>query len=357
MIRIQQERRGGAGPRHGMGVRAILPVLAAHILFMLLTLLAAGAAMAQPVSPAEVLLFETDHLARTAAPALLVYEFRKASNVEPGFSDTVELDLSRKDGHVHARLRFLSGQRKRELPDIDDAHGNPVLLGFLEHDIAEMKRLTGGSTTYFRKRIRMALANAAQLGKQPIAFGGKTVEAQVVRIQPYLDDPLHARFEAYVRKTYTFVISEAVPCGVYQISTSLGTGEGGRTFKASDARKGTQSGTAGPGTASPGTASPGTAGPGTASPGTAGPGTASPGTASPADPGKARQSMGSSGKAGPGAASAGAAVSGKASPGTANPGAAPPGAARAGTQAPGAPGSATRIDETLTLSRVADPKR
>jgi len=348
MIRIPQER-GGAGARHGMGVRAIEPLLAARLLFMLLALLAASAALAQPVSPAEALLFETDHLARTAAPALLVYEFRKASNVEPGYSDTVELDLSRKDGHVHARLRFLSGQRKRDLPDIDDAHGNPVLLGFLEHDIAEMKRLTGGSTTYFRKRIRMALANAAQLGKQPIAFGGKTVEAQVVRIQPYLDDPLHARFEAYVRKTYTFVISEAVPGGVYQISTSLGTGQGGRTFKASDARKGAQSGTTGPGTTGPGTAGPGTASPGATVRGTAG--------ASTANSGNVGQGTGSHGKAGPGAASAGAAGLGEASPGTGNPGAAPAGAARAATQAPGATGSVTRIDETLTLSRVAGPKR
>ena len=338
MIRIPQER-GGAGARHGMGVRAIVPLLAARLLFMLLALLAASAALAQPVSPAEALLFETDHLARTTAPALLVYEFRKASNVEPGYSDTVELDLSRKDGHVHARLRFMSGQRKRDLPDIDDAHGNPVLLGFLEHDIAEMKRLTGGSTTYFRKRIRMALANAAQLGKQPIAFGGKTVEAQVVRIQPYLDDPLHARFEAYVRKTYTFVISEAVPGGVYQISTSLGTGQGGRTFKASDARKGAQSDTTGPGMTGPGATGRGTAGASTANSGNVGQGT------------------GSSGKAGPGAASVGAAGPGKASPGTGNPGAAPPGAARAATQVPGATGSVTRIDETLTLSRVADPKR
>ena len=142
-----------------------------------------------------------------------------------------------------------------------------MLLGFLEHDIAEMKRLTGGSTTYFRKRIRMALANAGQLGKQTINFQDKSYEGQVVRIQPYLDDPLHARFEAYVHKTYTFILSEAVPGGVYQLSTSLGTSGSGRTINAAagvqssalaDGRvakrpaEGTaraQSGTAGPGTA------------------------------------------------------------------------------------------------------------
>ena len=256
---------------------------------------------------AEVLLFETDHLARTPAPAMLVYDFRKVSNVEPGYSDKVELDLSREGGHTHARLRFLSGARTRALPDIDDAHGNPVLLGFLEHDIAEMKRLTGGSTNYFRKRIRMALANAAQLGRQPIAYQGKSYEAQVVRIQPYLDDPLHARFEAYVHKTYTFVLSDSVPGGVYQISTTLGPG-GGRAMKAAEVRSGAR-----PVTASPGTAGSGTASPGTASPGTAGRNMAGPGRDS-------------------------------------------PGAAR--TQAPGAPpGTTPQIDETLTLVKVADPKR
>lgn len=226
MIPIPQQRGGHARRGHGVAGWAVCLALVLH------AVLGSGTARAQPVSPAEVLLFETDHLARTKAPATLVYTFRKVSNVDPGFSDTVELDLSREKEQMHARLYFLSGERQRELPEIDDAHGNPVLLGFLEHDIAEMKRLTGGSTTYFRKRIRMALASAAQLGKQAFAFQGTTHEGQVVRIQPYLDDPLHARFEAYVRKTYTFILSDAVPGGVYQIATSLGAIGGGRPVNA-----------------------------------------------------------------------------------------------------------------------------
>ena len=121
----------------------------AGVRFAVLAALSVGSALAQPVSPAEALLFETDHLARTKVPATLVYEFRKLSNVEPAFTDRVELEVSRsKDkGQVHAALRFLSGTRKHTLPEVDDAHGNPVLLGFLEHDIAEMRRLTGGSVT------------------------------------------------------------------------------------------------------------------------------------------------------------------------------------------------------------------
>jgi hypothetical protein len=190
------------------------------------------------VSPAETLLFETDHLARIKPPAVLVYDFRKVSNVEPGFSDKVRLDLSDGKGKTSATLHFLSGAHRHDIPALESAHGNPVLLGFLERDIAEMKRLTGGSAAYFRKRIRMALAESAQLSPQSISFQGKTVPAQAVRIRPYLHDPMHARFEPYVHKTYIFIVSEQVPGGLYQLRSSLENG-GGRAVASKTAVIGT----------------------------------------------------------------------------------------------------------------------
>jgi hypothetical protein len=54
----------------------------------------------------------------------------------------------------------------------------------------------------------------------------------VVRIQPYLHDPMHARFEKYLRKTYTFVLSDQVPGGLYELRTSLGNGAAVRTAAA-----------------------------------------------------------------------------------------------------------------------------
>jgi len=287
-----------------------------------------GVAGAQPVSPAETLLFETDHMAKME-PATLVYQFSKRSNIEAAFTDSVELEVTRSKGQVHATLHFLSGKRRRELPEIDDAHGNPVLLGFLEHDIAEMKRLTGGSVTYFRKRIRMALANSAQVTPQRITWQGKTIEGQAVRIQPYLDDPLHARFENYVRKTYTFVFSDGVPGGLYQVSTSLANA--GRT--------------------APGTVVARAAGQGATAPTVPKPGVATPGIAT---PGAATSSSAKPGAAGTGKAESGAAVSAAGTP--AAPGATQPGAAPG---APGAPGTPPipAIDETLTLVKVAAPRR
>ena len=320
----------------GMPIQHPAARVARHLCAAGIVMLAAGPAgvMAQPISPAEVLLFETDHLARMKAPATLVYEFRKLSNVEPAFTDSVHLDVSRSKGQLHAALRFLSGARMHTLPEVDDAHGNPVLLGFLEHDIAEMRRLTGGSVTYFRKRIRMALANAAKVAPQRITYQGKTVEGKAVRIQPYLDDPMRARFENYARKTYTFVLSDEVPGGVYQVSTSLantGADRPGTVVARTAAAGGAQPGSAQPATAAPQGAAGTVAAPG-AKPGTAPSGRAGPGTGATASAGTTPGRTGS-----PGAAASTAQAS-PGAPGTAAPGAAMP-----------------VIDETLTLVKVVSP--
>jgi hypothetical protein len=222
MAKLRQFRQGCASLRHLLRWhRSQLVRRCRRCACAVLATLVLGTAVAQPVSPAETLLFEIDHLGALKAPATLVYDFRKVSNVEPGFSDKVELDLSENQGKRRAALHFLSGERKRDLPAVDDVRGNPVLLGFLERDIAEMRRLTGGSATYFRKRIRMALADRARVTGQALNYGGRKLQGQAVRIQPYLDDPMRGRFERYVHKTYTFVVSEQVPGGVYQLSTSL----------------------------------------------------------------------------------------------------------------------------------------
>ena len=243
----------------------LFPTLAAAACIALLP----GQATAQAVSSAETLLFESDHLARIKPPAVLVYEFRRASNIDPGFSDKVQLDLAASKGKTSATLHFLSGAHKHDVPALEEAHGNPVLLGFLERDIAEMKRLTGGSTAYFRKRIRMALAEGAQVSAQSIRYQGKSLPAQAVRIQPYLSDPMHARFESYVHKTYVFVVSEQVPGGIYQVRSSLDNGNGKAVAATGPASAGTSSapakGTPAAG-AAPGAGAPGAAAPGSTAP-------------------------------------------------------------------------------------------
>jgi len=190
-----------------------------------LTAQAAQPATAQDISAAETLLFQTRHLQNVRAPATLNYRFHKEGSAEPGFDDQVKLVLA--DSKPATTLQFLTGPRQVTAPAVDNPEGNPVLLGFLEHDIAEMQRLTGGSRNYFRKRIRLALAEAAQVKPFHFRFGGKEVDGREIVILPYQNDPMHARYEDYIGKRYTFVVSEQVPGGIYQVRAAA-AGQPGR---------------------------------------------------------------------------------------------------------------------------------
>jgi hypothetical protein len=170
----------------------------------------------QRISPAETLLFQTRHLDQLRPPSVLLYKFRKSGSLEEGFDDTVTLKL---DTSKASTVQFLSGPHRYPMPEIDHAEGNPVLLAFLERDIADMHRLTGGASNYFRKRIRLALAETAQVKTRRFDYLGQVLEGREVCIEPYRDDPMRERFKQFAGKRYTFLLSSSVPGSVYQLHT------------------------------------------------------------------------------------------------------------------------------------------
>lgn len=178
---------------------------------------------ADDYSPAERALFMTNHFAGAKPPLTLRYSFSRAGSMEEPFTDQVAVKLTaRKDGKCcMADADFLTGARRLSLPQVDEAQGNPVVLYFLERDIREMNRLTKGQQNYFRKRIRMAVYQGAQVQDVSVSFRGKTVPAREITVNPYLDDPLRVRFEKLANKTYVFTLSDAVPGGVYAIRTRI----------------------------------------------------------------------------------------------------------------------------------------
>jgi hypothetical protein len=176
------------------------------------------------ISEAEHLLFETNHLKNLTQPGTLLYSFKKDGQQEKGFEDLVNVDISKinASGSKTTSMRFLTGERKTaDIPPIDEATGNPVVLGFLERDLLEMKRLTGGATNYFRKRIRMALFEKASVKAVTFTHDGKSLSGKEVSVTPYVDDPMRQRMEKYANKKYVFVLSEQVPGGVYQIRSTV----------------------------------------------------------------------------------------------------------------------------------------
>ncbi len=186
-------------------------------------LLPAGALAAQDYSAAERAIFMADHLSGVRTPLTLRYTLRKSGSLEAGFDDTVKVSLSRlPDGSCCAsKGEFLSGARQVALPEIDNARANPVILYFLEHDIREMNRLTKGSQSYFRKRIRMAVYQGATVAPASFRYQGRTIAGQEVAFKPYVDDPNRFRYEKLVGKEYRFLLSDAVPGGVFGIRTRI----------------------------------------------------------------------------------------------------------------------------------------
>ena len=183
-----------------------------------------GAAAAAPeFSAAEQALFATNHLSALKPSTTLHYRFRKSGSLEPGFDDKAAIALlAQPDGKCcAAAAEFLSGPRRIALPEIEAAQGNPVILYFLERDIREMERLTKGKANYFRKRIRIAVAEAATIRDVTLPFEGRNVSAKEIAITPYADDPLRARFEQLINKRYVFTLSDAVPGGVLSIRTQI----------------------------------------------------------------------------------------------------------------------------------------
>ncbi len=183
----------------------------------------AASAGQQDFSQAERLLFMNDPLARLKPPTTLRYHFHKAGTLEGGFDDEVTMQLSAEENGSCCAVsgEFLTGERRLNLPTIEHADANPVLLYFLERDVREMKRLTKGAENYYRKRIRMAVYNGARVEELPLSYKGRQLRGQQVLVSPYDDDPARSRFEKFARKTYEFYLSDEVPGGVYGIRSVM----------------------------------------------------------------------------------------------------------------------------------------
>jgi hypothetical protein len=199
------------------------PALLAAGIVVATMLANAPAHAAQDFSPAEQAIFMADQIGGLKPPTTLRYSFRKGGSLEPGYQDAVSVALkAQADGSCClATSEFLTGAHKTTLPEVENAKANPVILYFLEHDIREMNRLTKGSQSYFRKRIRMAVYQGATVKPVSFRYKGQAVAGQEIALKPYADDPNRGRFEKLADKEYHFLLSEAVPGGVYGIRTQI----------------------------------------------------------------------------------------------------------------------------------------
>jgi hypothetical protein len=165
----------------------------------------------EPLSPAQVLLFETPHLKSIEHPVTLEYSFHR---VGPGaFDDRVleRIGQIHPDGTKFVNIDFLSGDHHQFFPAVDDFRGNPLLMLFLEHDVQQMKAQIGVAAAYFRDRVRKAFIDRASIEDVSVSIDGKTVPARRITMRPFATDPRFADLPAVQNKTYVFVLTDAVP--------------------------------------------------------------------------------------------------------------------------------------------------
>ena len=198
-------------------------VSGASLTLALVALSCGTAWAANDFSAAEQALFLDNQLGKLRPPLTLSYSYRKTGSLEDAFTDKVDVALkAQPDGTCCAvSASFLTGARTMRQPDIEGAKGNPAVLYFLERDINEMQRLTQGKANYFRKRIRMAIYQGASIRNVTLTYRGRPVAVQEISIAPYLDDPNRTRYQKLANKQYVFMVSSAVPGGLYGIRSRI----------------------------------------------------------------------------------------------------------------------------------------
>jgi hypothetical protein len=175
----------------------------------------------RPLSPAQVLLFETPHMQNLSHPETLAYAYTRDGAA--GFTDTVALHIRQvnPDGTKNVAFDYLTGPRRIALPELDHFRGNPLLMVTLERDATEMKDQLGLSASYFRNKIREGFVSAADVAPGTYLLGGKEVSAQVVTVRPFAGDERLERISQVQAKTYTFTLSDAVPGGIAEIRIAM----------------------------------------------------------------------------------------------------------------------------------------
>jgi hypothetical protein len=187
-------------------------------------------ALAGDEAAAQEAVFGRQHLDNVTAPTTLRYTFRRVGTLLPKAEDDAALDVTavQPDGRKRVAFRLFSGRNERRLEPGQGYRNNPLIVVFLQRDVEQMGRLTGGSPQYFRNRIREAFGRDGAVSAEPVtvAFRERRLEGTKVTVEPFARDPNLLRFPEYARKRYEFVLAPDIPGGVYSLRAVMPNGAG-----------------------------------------------------------------------------------------------------------------------------------
>jgi hypothetical protein len=179
------------------------------------------------LNEAQKLIFFKDHLKGVSKGSRLDYGF-KSKTGEESFTDKIEVKVTDivSERKRDLEFNFLSGENHIDFSPAKAYTGNPVIIHFLERDISLMARDTGGSSGYFRNRIRDSFKHPAQISQVTFNYNGKDLTGTEVVVTPFIADPNADNLKLYIKKRYEFMLSDQVPGGVYRIRTQVPSDKG-----------------------------------------------------------------------------------------------------------------------------------
>ena len=199
-----------------------ITLLTSWMLFAVATVFAAPG-----FSEMNNVLFDSAHLDNIDQPGVLTYEYEKESVIDDSREDTIKVSVSniRNTGRRDLAFEFFTGKHKRPYEAMENQRGNGVFVLFLEFDVHEMKRVTGGEWRYFQRKLRWSFAQGAQKKTVNIDYNGETVKGTQYIVRPYINDPKNKRYKLYAGKYYIFTLCESIPGEIYQVRTVVPDGD------------------------------------------------------------------------------------------------------------------------------------
>lgn len=201
-------------------------IITAALLSMLLTTSTVLATKLLPppkLNQAQKLVFFKDHLNGVSKGSRIDYGFKSATKDADSFTDKIEIKVTNvvAEDKRDLEFNFLTGPHHIDFSPAKGYRGNPVIIHFLERDISQMVKNTGGRNGFFRNRIRDSFKNPIAVRDIDFQLDGKQMSGTEIVVTPFVDDPDKDKFNLYVNKRYEFIFSDQVPGGVYRIHTQV----------------------------------------------------------------------------------------------------------------------------------------
>jgi len=175
------------------------------------------------LNQAQVLIFMGNHLHNVSAGQTITYSFTSRAKDQKEIKDNVRMKVTgiAEDGGRDLEFEFLSDERRLPFPSARGYKGNPITIQFLERDVRDMALAAGGSSSYFRNRVRNAFVNP-QIRDIQVPYQDASVSATEVIVTPFAQDPRAGEELTEIHnKNYRFIFSADIPGGLYMIHTTV----------------------------------------------------------------------------------------------------------------------------------------